>query len=80
METSFARSGSDRDGRRKLRGNGFAIARALLSAGAQDCDYFDTERIHQRARELDPTGKDVIAIIGDLTAEEDSRRIVRRCV
>src|SRR6266478_8121481 len=35
-----------------------------------------TERIHQRARELDPTGKDVIAIVGDLTVEEDSRRIV----
>jgi len=57
-------------------GIGFAIARALLSAGAQIAITSTTERIHQRARELDPTGKDVIAIVGDLTAEEDSRRIV----
>ena len=57
-------------------GIGFAIARALLSAGAQIAITSTTERIHQRARELDPTGKDVIAIVADLTAEEDSRRIV----
>jgi len=56
-------------------GIGFAIARALLSAGAQIAITSTTERIHQRARELDPTGKHVIAIVADLTAEEASRRI-----
>jgi len=56
--------------------NWFCHRAALLSAGAQVTITSTTERIHQRARELDPTGKDVLAIVADLTAEEDSRRIV----
>jgi 3-oxoacyl-[acyl-carrier protein] reductase len=47
-----------------------------LSGGAQVAITSTTERIHQRARELDPSGKDVLAIVGDLTVEQDSRRIV----
>jgi len=57
-------------------GIGFAIARALLSAGAQIAITSTTERIHQRARELDPSGKNVLATAADLTVEEESRRIV----
>jgi len=57
-------------------GIGFAIARGLLRAGAQIAITSTTERIHQRARELDATGKNVLAIVADLTVEEDSRRIV----
>lgn len=57
-------------------GIGFAVARALLSAGAQIAITSTTERIYHRARELDPSGKNVLAIVADLTREEDSRRIV----
>ncbi len=57
-------------------GIGFAIARGLLSAGVQIAITSTTERIHQRARELDASGKNVLAIVADLTVEEDSRRIV----
>jgi 3-oxoacyl-[acyl-carrier protein] reductase len=44
-------------------GIGFAIARALLSGGAQIAITSTTERIHQRARELDASGKNVLAIV-----------------
>lgn len=57
-------------------GIGFAIARTLLSAGARIAITSTTERIHQRARELDASGKNVLAIVADLTVEEDARRIV----
>ncbi len=57
-------------------GIGFAIARGLLSAGVQIAITSTTERIHQRARELDASGKNVLAIVADLTVEEDSRRLV----
>ena len=57
-------------------GIGFAIARALLSAGAQVAITSTTNRIQERALELDPTGKNVLAIVADLTVEQDSRRIV----
>ena len=57
-------------------GIGFAIARGLLRAGAQIAITSTTERIHQRARELDASGKNVLAIVADLTVEEDSRRLV----
>jgi len=57
-------------------GIGFAVARALLAAGARVAVTSTTDRIHQRARELDASGKDVFAIVADLTIEEDSRRIV----
>jgi len=57
-------------------GIGFAIARGLLRAGAQIAITSTTERIHQRARELDASGKNVLAIVADLTVEEEVRRIV----
>jgi 3-oxoacyl-[acyl-carrier protein] reductase len=57
-------------------GIGFAIARALLSGGAQIAITSTTERIHQRARELDASGKNVLAIVADLTLEEASRLVV----
>jgi 3-oxoacyl-[acyl-carrier protein] reductase len=57
-------------------GIGFSVARALLASGASVTITSTTERIHERARELDPTGKDVVAIIADLTSENDARRIV----
>jgi 3-oxoacyl-[acyl-carrier protein] reductase len=48
-----------------------------LRAGAQIAITSTTERIHQRARELDQTGKNVLAIAAELTDEEQPRRIVR---
>jgi len=76
MEQAFRGQAAIVTGAGSPAGIGFAIARALLSEGAQIAITSTTERIHQRARELDPTGKDVLAIVADLTAEEDSRRIV----
>jgi 3-oxoacyl-[acyl-carrier protein] reductase len=57
-------------------GIGFAIARGLLAAGAQVAITATTERIYERARELDATGKNVVAIVADLTEEDAARRII----
>lgn len=61
-------------------GIGFAVARALLASGASVTITSTTERIQERARELDPTGKNVVAMIADLTREDDARRIVNAVV
>jgi 3-oxoacyl-[acyl-carrier protein] reductase len=57
-------------------GIGFAIARGLLMAGAQIAITSTTDRIHERARELDASGEKVVAIVADLTQEESARRMV----
>jgi len=57
-------------------GIGFAVARALLRAGAQVAITSTTQRIHDRAHELDATGHRVFAIIADLTEEAGARRIL----
>ncbi len=57
-------------------GIGFAIARGLLAAGAQIVITATTERIYERARELDATGKSVVAIVADLAEEDSAQRIV----
>ena len=57
-------------------GIGFAIARRLLRAGAQVAITSSTDRIHERARELEASGKNVVAIAADLTDEDGARRIV----
>jgi 3-oxoacyl-[acyl-carrier protein] reductase len=48
----------------------------LLAAGAQVAITATTERIYERARELDATGKNVVAIVADLTKEDQAQRIV----
>jgi 3-oxoacyl-[acyl-carrier protein] reductase len=45
-------------------------------AGAQIAITSTTERIYDRARELDVSGKNVVPIVADLTEEEAGRRIV----
>jgi len=50
-------------------GIGFAIARRLYALGAQVAITSTTGRIQERARELDPAGKRVIALVADLTEE-----------
>jgi len=50
-------------------GIGFAIARRLYALGAQVAITSTTGRIQERARDLDPAGKRVIALVADLTQE-----------
>src|SRR5260370_10303118 len=57
-------------------GIGFAVARYLLEAGAQVAITSTTERIQERARELDANGNNVLAIVADLTEEAAATRIV----
>jgi 3-oxoacyl-[acyl-carrier protein] reductase len=76
MDQVFAGQTAIVTGVGSAQGIGFALARALLSGGAQIAITSTTERIHQRALELDGNGKNVLAIIADLTDEEAPRRIV----
>jgi 3-oxoacyl-[acyl-carrier protein] reductase len=57
-------------------GIGFAIARLLHAAGALVAISSTTERIHERARELDRSGKRVFGFVADLTDEDAARRLV----
>jgi 3-oxoacyl-[acyl-carrier protein] reductase len=57
-------------------GIGFAIARRLHAAGARVAITSTTERIHARAKELDPSGNRVLAFVADLTDETAARRLV----
>jgi len=57
-------------------GIGFAVAHRLLAAGAQVTITSTTDRIHDRARELDPTGKLVTAVVADLTDESAAQALV----
>ena len=57
-------------------GIGFAIARRLLVAGLHVAITSTTDRIHERARELDPSGKMVSAFVADLTDEAAAQNLV----
>ncbi len=57
-------------------GIGFAIARQLHATGAHVAITSTTERIQQRARQLDATGKRVIAFAADLTQEAAAQELV----
>jgi 3-oxoacyl-[acyl-carrier protein] reductase len=57
-------------------GIGFAIARRLHAMGAHVAITSTTERIQERARELDATGKRVIAFVADLTREAAAQKLV----
>jgi 3-oxoacyl-[acyl-carrier protein] reductase len=57
-------------------GIGFAIARKLHAAGAQVAITSTTERIQERARELDPAGTRVMALVADLTQEAAAQKLV----
>src|SRR5579864_45710 len=57
-------------------GIGFAIARKLHAAGAQVAIASTTERIQERARELDADGKRVFAFVADLTQETAAQKLV----
>jgi len=57
-------------------GIGFAIARQMHAAGIRVIITSTTERIHERARELDPAGKNVISLTADLTVEAEVQKLV----
>jgi len=52
-----------------VAGIGFAIARQLLREGAFVAIGATTERIHESARQLDPSGENVFPFVADLTEE-----------
>jgi 3-oxoacyl-[acyl-carrier protein] reductase len=58
-------------------GIGFAIARRLHAAGAHVAITSTTDRIHDRARDLDPDGKGVSAFVADLTDEAAAQGLVQ---
>ncbi len=57
-------------------GIGFAIARKLHSAGVSVVITSTTDRVHSRARELDPAGVRVFPFIADLTVESEVQKLV----
>lgn len=57
-------------------GIGFAVARRLHEAGFYVALTSTTERIHDRARELDPGGETVSAYVADLTDESAAQAVV----
>ena len=59
-----------------VEGIGFAIARRLRRAGVRVAITSTTQRIHERARELDATGGSVLSFVADLTREDEVQRLV----
>jgi len=57
-------------------GIGFAIARRLHQSGFHVAVASTTDRIHDRARELDPSGKTAFAFVADLTDEDAVHEVV----
>jgi 3-oxoacyl-[acyl-carrier protein] reductase len=57
-------------------GIGFAVAQRLHGAGLHVAITSTTDRIHQRAKELDPSGANVSAFVADLTDEEAAGALV----
>jgi 3-oxoacyl-[acyl-carrier protein] reductase len=58
------------------RGIGFAVARRLHAGGASVVMASTTERIYERAKELDPQGERTLASHGDLSDESAAQRLV----
>jgi len=57
-------------------GIGFAIARRLHQAGFEVAIASTTDRIYERARELDSSGKTAFGLVADLTDEDAVRGLV----
>jgi 3-oxoacyl-[acyl-carrier protein] reductase len=57
-------------------GIGFAVARRLHQAGFDVAIASTTDRIHERARELDSSGKTAFGLVADLTDEGAVRGLV----
>jgi 3-oxoacyl-[acyl-carrier protein] reductase len=76
MEQTFQEQTAIVTGAGSPAGIGFAIARSLLKLGARVAITSTTERIHDRARELDGSGNKALAMVADLTREEEVRRLI----
>lgn len=61
-------------------GIGFAVARRLHAAGIRVAITSTTERIHARARELDPGGKTVLSFVADLTVEAEVQGLLESVI
>lgn len=59
-----------------VEGIGFAIARQLFCEGAFVALGATTARIHEAAKQLDPSGKRVFPFVADLTEEERVHEVV----
>src|SRR5512136_20132 len=59
-----------------VAGIGFAIARHLLRKGAFVAVGATSERIHETAKQLDPSGQRVLPFVADLTEEARVREVV----
>jgi 3-oxoacyl-[acyl-carrier protein] reductase len=69
MNPSFEGQTAIVTGAGSVAGIGFAIARQLLREGAFVAIGATTERIHESARQLDPSGRNVFPFVADLTEE-----------
>jgi len=61
-------------------GIGFGVARRLHVAGVYVAITSTTERIHERGRELDPSGSRVMAFVADLTIEAEAQRLIESVI
>ncbi|HEU4545435.1 MAG TPA: SDR family NAD(P)-dependent oxidoreductase, partial [Microlunatus sp.] len=59
-------------------GIGFATARLLGSLGAAVAVTATTDRVHERAKELEVAGVDAVGIVADLTDEAEAGRTVEQ--
>jgi 3-oxoacyl-[acyl-carrier protein] reductase len=57
-------------------GIGFAIAKRLFDQGASVAIGATSGRIHQNAKQLDPSGQRVYPFVADLTQEAEAQRVV----
>ena len=76
MNLSFQGQTAIVTGAGSAAGIGFAIARQLLREGAFVAIGATTERIHEAARQLDPSGERVFPFVADLTEEGRVREVV----
>jgi 3-oxoacyl-[acyl-carrier protein] reductase len=58
-------------------GIGFAVAKKLHAMGLRVAITSTTDRIYERARQIDADGGRVYAAIADLTVEDEAQRLVR---
>ena len=61
-------------------GIGFAIGKQLFERGAFVALGATSDRIHQIAHQLDPSGAHVLSFVGDLTQEAEAARFVQETV
>ena len=76
VEHAFSEQVALVTGAGSAHGIGFAVARRLHAAGARLVITSTTERIHERARELDSTDERILAFAADLTSEAAAQHLV----